>query len=74
MDVTARGQHAYEQAARYEFVFGVFIPMQTGETTLLFMPKMRWANADQSRSFTFGFSLSAAIPGFVTKDKTTGKK
>jgi len=74
MDVTARGQHAHEQAARHEFALGVFIPIQTGETTLLFMLQVRWTNADQSRSFTFGFSLSASIPGFVTKDKTADKK
>lgn len=73
-DVTARGHYAHEQAARHGFAFSVFIPIQIGETTLLFMPQVRWANADQSRSFTFGCSLSASIPGFVTKDKTADKK
>lgn len=70
VDLTGKSQYASGKDWRHRFTLGVFAPIQAGETTLLFMPQLRWATADEPHPFSFGFNLSASIPGFVTKDKT----
>lgn len=70
IDITAQGQYSRSYTARHTLTFGIFVPIQAAGTTLLFMPQVRWANANKPDPFTLGLNLSASIPGFVTKDKT----
>ena len=53
----APGQHTY--------TLGVFVPVQAQKTTLLVIPQVRWKSTDEPNPWTFGFSITASIPGFV---------
>ena len=66
IDIAYRGKFAKQYTDKNAASFGVFFPIQAGETTLLFMPQVKWSD-EQSTPWSFGFNLSASIPGFVTK-------
>lgn len=67
LDFTAKGKYDKDYQ-RNSLTLGIFAPIQAGETTLQFMPQLRWDDSDD-HPFSFGFNLSASIPGFVTKSK-----
>jgi len=50
---------------QYSYRAGIFIPVQTTKSTLLLMPQIRWKNTDQPNPWTFGFSLTASVPGLL---------
>jgi hypothetical protein len=68
LDVLGKGQYAPSDS-RHSLVMSLFVPVLAGETTLLFMPQVKWCTVDKPHPFSIGFNLAAAIPGFVTKDK-----
>ena len=68
LDVTVRTENARTYTERrWVSTFGVFVPIQNGETTLLLMPQLRYDTRDSPTPVTLGFNLAASIPGFVTK-------
>jgi len=67
LDVTWQGHHAGQYRDWHEASFGIFVPISSGESTLLFMPQAKWTSYPGKEDWTFGFNLSASIPGFVTK-------
>lgn len=66
LDFTGQWQYSKITEPHYVTTIGIFIPVPAGETTLIVMPQAKY----DSRTFwNVGFSLSAAIPGFVTKSE-----
>ncbi|QJX48659.1 hypothetical protein HMJ29_17735 [Hymenobacter taeanensis] len=69
VDLSYKGKFAKDYTDKNEAYLGVFFPINAGESTLLFMPQLKWADVKEPKPWSFGFNLSASLPGFVTKDK-----
>lgn len=69
LEVTGRGQYGAHQPDRYAATLGIFFPLKAADTTLLFMPQAKWASESAPTRWTFGFNLTASIPGFVKAPK-----
>ena len=70
LDITTK-VNPIDRPDRYTATLGVFFPLTSGETVVNLMPQVRWeADELKDRSWddvTWGFALSAAIPGWLTK-------